>query len=89
MKQKLINAWISCRNFWYSLPHQVQAGMVLFATAAVTTLGQSIADGCWGWTCLKHAVGPAIAAGVIAVRTFYMRPGPGPNGRLQKPETLQ
>ena len=82
--------WIiaKIKNLWYSLPHQVQATAVVFATTAGAVLGQAAskyyldpAAQCWKWVCLRHTLSAALFAGVIAARACYMRPGPGPNGR--------
>ena len=71
------------RNLWVSLPHGVQAGVVLFVSAAGASLGKILTDpasACWTWVCIKQYVGVAIGAGVVAVRAFYMLP----NGTAQK-----
>jgi len=67
------------KAFWASLPHQVQAGVVIFASAAGTTLGkeiQALLSGtpCFTWLCLYHDLAAAGAAGFIALRAFYMFP---------------
>jgi hypothetical protein len=67
------------KAFWASLPHEVQAGVVMFATAAGTTLGKELqalwfGTGSFTWITLRHDIGMAITAGVIAVRCFYMLP---------------
>lgn len=65
------------RNLWSSLPHPVQAGVVLFATAAGTSLGKVLTDpasACWTWACIKQYIGIAIGAGIVAVKAFYMLP---------------
>jgi len=68
---------------WYSLPHQVQAVIVVFAAAASASLGKKLLDpaACWQFACLKQYVGTAAGAGLVALRAFYMRPGPGPSAR--------
>jgi hypothetical protein len=71
------------RNLWASLPHGVQAGVVLFVSAAGASLGKILTDpasACWTWVCIKQYVGVAIGAGAVAVRAFYMLP----NGTAQK-----
>lgn len=71
------------KTFWHELPHQAQAAIVVFAAAAVASLGTYFSDpatACWQWACLKHELGASLGAGVVALRAFYMRPGPGRNG---------
>ena len=51
----------------------------MFATAAGTTLGKELqalwfGTGSFTWITLRHDIGMAITAGVIAVRCFYMLP---------------
>lgn len=69
MKQKLL-------AFWYSLPHQLQAAIVTFVTAAGVTVTHAIADGTVpsSWADVKHLAGTGIVAGVAALRLFYMLP---------------
>lgn len=68
------------KAFWASLPHPVQAGLILFATTAGTTLAHAIEESfCFSTQCLKHYAASAIVAGVVAVRAFYMLP----NGSAQ------
>jgi hypothetical protein len=67
------------RNYWNSLPHQVQAIILLFATAAGTTLGKELQELFLGneaftWLSLKHDICVAAIAGFAAVRMFYMFP---------------
>jgi hypothetical protein len=66
-------------GLWASLPHQVQAGFILFGTVAGTTLAkefQALIFGTANFTrsTLQHDLGMAVTAGIIAVRTFYMFP---------------
>ena len=81
MKKLIADAQAEILAFWRSLPHQLQAMIVVFASAAATFLGGWLWDGpsCWTWFCLKHTLGAACGAGYIAVHAFYMRPGPGPH----------
>jgi hypothetical protein len=74
------------KAFWYSLPPKVQATVVLFATTAGTFFAHTISESllnpggaCWTWVCLRHTLTAAVLAGFVAAKTFYMRPGPGPN----------
>jgi hypothetical protein len=67
------------KALWASLPHQVQAGFILFGTVALTTLGKELQALIFGTesfsrSTLQHDVGFAVAAGFIAVRAFYMVP---------------
>jgi hypothetical protein len=67
------------KAFWASLPHQVQAVIVVFATAAGTTLAkelQALAFGTLSFSVssLQHDVGMAFTAGFIAAKAFYMLP---------------
>ena len=69
------------KAFWASLPHIVQAGVVLFVTTVGTTIAHSIEDGIFPhtWADAKHMLGTAVVAGIVAVRAFYMLP----NGNAQ------
>jgi len=80
-------------DMWHSLPHQAQAGIVIFVSAAGAVLIHAVDDAgirnCanWGcvWNILKDAASPhmistAVFAGAAALRLFYMRPGPGKSG---------
>jgi len=67
------------RNLWCALPHQVQALLIAFGTAAGTTLVHAISEGdCFATACLKHYIATAISAGLIAARAFYMLPSKAP-----------
>jgi hypothetical protein len=71
--------WNKLKAFWASLPHQVQAAVVAFATAAGTVLGeelQALASGQQSFTVatVKHDLLAALAAGLLALRAFYMFP---------------
>ena len=71
--------WASAKALWASLPHYVQAPIILFGTAAGTTLAkelQALAFGTLSFSVssLRHDVGMAIAAGSMAVKAFYMLP---------------
>jgi len=69
------------KAFWASLPHAVQAIVILFVTTVGTTIAHSIEDGIvpHNWADAKHMLGTAIVAGIVAVRAFYMLP----NGNAQ------
>jgi hypothetical protein len=68
-------------SVWYSLPHQVQALILAVATAAGTAFIHALSEGnCYTKACLEHYASVSVAAGIAAVKLFYMRPGPGPNG---------
>jgi hypothetical protein len=76
---QLRKAYQLAKAFWASLPHQVQALAVLFGTAAGTTLGKELqalwfGTGSFTWITLRHDIGMAVTAGIIAVRCFYMLP---------------
>jgi hypothetical protein len=69
------------KALWASLPHQVQAALVVFATVASTTLGKELQTLIFGggaaafsWLSLKHDIAAACVAGFIAARAFYMLP---------------
>lgn len=67
------------KRFWSSLPHQAQALILLFATAAGTTLGKELQELWLGneaftWLMFKHDIVVAVFAGIAAVRIFYMMP---------------
>lgn len=67
------------KRFWSSLPHQVQALILLFATVTGTTLGKELQELFLGneaftWLMLKHDLVVAAIAGFAAVRMFYMFP---------------
>jgi len=80
------------KKLWHSLPPKVQATIVFGASAAGTFLGQKLsqwlldpAAACWHWSCLRHTLAAALAAGIVAGRAFFMRPGPGPAGAALPP----
>ena len=67
------------KAFWASLPHQVQAVIVLFATAAGTTLAKELQALIFGTlsfsvSSLEHDLGMAVTAGIMAVKVFYLLP---------------
>jgi len=73
-------AWV--KAVWDSLPHKVQAGLVIFGTAVLTTLGKELEAVLTGQSAftvatLKHDLVAAIIAGAIAAKTFYMTPNLG------------
>ena len=67
------------KAFWASLPHQVQALLILFGTGASTTLAKELQAYLAGTlsfsvSSLEHDLGMAIVSGLTAVRVFYMLP---------------
>jgi hypothetical protein len=67
------------KAFWASLPHQVQAAVVVFATVAATTLSKELqaltfSTPHFTWITLQHDVWASCVAGFIALRAFYMFP---------------
>jgi hypothetical protein len=73
------NLIAQAKAFWASLPHQVQAAIIVFATVAGTTLGkefQALAFGTANFTrsSLQHDVWAALVAGAFAAKAFYMTP---------------
>jgi hypothetical protein len=79
----------SLKDFWHSLPHQAQAGLVLFVSSAATALGDAaVTSGgqFWHWAALKSTLGAAVGAGIVAVRAFYLRPGAGPKAAVSASE---
>lgn len=72
------------KQFWGTLPHEVQAGILLFTTSAGTVLTREFSELAMGqqaftWLTLRHDIAGAIFAGFIAVRALYMLP----NGTAQ------
>jgi hypothetical protein len=69
-------------DFWHSLPHQLQATIIVFASAAGPVIWKWWSDpqACMQWACLKHTITAAINAGGVALAAFYMRPGRGRSG---------
>jgi len=67
------------KALWASLPHQVQAGVVLFTTVAGTTLAKELQAYLFGTlsfsvSSLRHDFGAACVAGFLATKAFYMLP---------------
>lgn len=62
------------RNYWNSLPHQVQATIMLFGGAALGVLQHKLSspDACLTGTCLKGYAIAAGHAGVAAVIALYI-----------------
>ena len=62
------------RAYWNSLPHQVQAGIMLFGGAAFGLLQHKLStpDACLTGTCLKGYVIAAGHAGIAAVIALYI-----------------
>jgi hypothetical protein len=79
--------WAWAKAKWASLPHQVQAAIVTFATVAGATLVHAFDDAggrsCATWSCLwgvvkiatsPHMISTAVFAGAAALKLFYMTP---------------
>jgi hypothetical protein len=71
--------WAQAKAMWASLPHEVQAGAIVFVTAASTTLGKELQALIFGTahftrSSLQHDIGAACVAGALAARAFYMLP---------------
>jgi len=75
------------KAFWASLPHQKQALVVTFASAAGLSLAHAFEDAggiaCLTWGCFGHILAlvfsphmllTAILAGAGALKVFYMLP---------------
>ena len=60
--------------YWNSLPHQLQATIMLFAGAALGVLQHSLSspDACLTGPCLKGYAIAAIQAGLAAVAALYI-----------------
>lgn len=70
-------------ELWRSIPAKGQAAIVAGASAAATSFCDAVftaGAGFWHFTVIKHTLGAAASAGIVAVRVFFMRPGPGPQG---------
>ena len=62
---------------WASLPHVVQAAIVTFLSASGAYLGEALSNPStlsFSAAGLHHYAAGAIAAGVLALRAFYMKP---------------
>jgi hypothetical protein len=70
---------------WNSLPHPVQAAIMLFAGAAIAAVKHGFADahGCLTEVCVKGYVYAAIHGGVTAVVALYI---PANLGKLAAPK---
>ena len=62
------------KNYWNSLPHPVQAGIMLFGGAAVAVVKHNFADanGCLTESCLKGYAIAELHGGVTAVIALYI-----------------
>lgn len=62
------------RTWWNSLPHPLQAGIMLFAGAATGVIRHSIEapDACMTAACIKGYLFSAVHAGVLAVIALYI-----------------
>lgn len=63
------------KAFWSQLPHKAQGGIVAFAAAAAGVLLNYYSDP-HAWTAAeaKHELVTALAAGIGALRVFFMIP---------------
>lgn len=63
------------KAFWASLPHQIQGGIIAVASAVAGVLVHHYSDpAAWSLAEVKHEVVTALAAGVGALRVFFMLP---------------
>lgn len=64
------------KAFWASLPHQVQAVVVAFASGFAAAAAHAYEDAGFqmSWGELHHLVPTFIAAGIAAARILYMVP---------------
>jgi hypothetical protein len=67
------------KAFWASLPHPVQATVLVFVTVTFTTLTKELQELIFGmggftWVSLEHDISVAVVAGFIAAKAFYMLP---------------
>jgi len=82
--------WQYLRDFWNNLPHTVQGGLIAFASGFAAAAAHYLTDetACFSLACVRHVVPTFIAAGVVALRAFYLIPsshnGNG-NGPLPTP----
>lgn len=62
------------QTWWNSLPHAVQAAILLFAGAATGVIRKVIEtpDACMSLVCWKAYVASAVHAGVVAVIALYI-----------------
>ena len=70
------------KRFWSSLPHQVQAGIIVFASMSLTTLSKELdqllsGNDAFTWLALRHDISAALVAGAVALKAFYMFPNRG------------
>jgi hypothetical protein len=82
------------RNFWNSLPHQIQATAIIFVTVTGTTLGKELqalifGSGAFTWVSLKHDLVAAGVAGLCAAWAFYKIPAGTTPQDLPPAVTLQ
>jgi hypothetical protein len=68
--------WQYFRDFWNSLPHTVQGGLIAFASGFAAAAAHELSEptACFSPSCLRHYVPTFIAAGVVALRAFYLIP---------------
>lgn len=78
------SAKASALELWRSLDPKLQTAIIAFTSAAVTSFWDAVftaGAGFWHLAVIKHTLGAAASAGVVALRVFWMRPGPGPGPR--------
>jgi hypothetical protein len=66
--------WQRVKEFWGALPHQIQAGLALFGTAALTGFIDAATSGVLNAATLKHAAAIGLTAGLIALKAFLSLP---------------
>jgi hypothetical protein len=82
-------------DYWNRLPHQVQAGITIFATMAATTLAKELqgylsGNQAFTWLTLRHDIAAAVTAGLLALKAFYMIPaGTQPEQLVTPPKQSQ
>lgn len=69
------------KAFWNSLPHVAQAGLVLFAGAALSVIFNAVGQehSCLSFSCWRQYLGDGFRAGVGAVVALYL-----PNSRTPR-----
>lgn len=62
-------------KFWNSLPHLLQAVIVLFAATVLSSIAKAIEapNACWSYTCWRGYLAGGLHAGVVAVAALYLR----------------
>jgi hypothetical protein len=68
------------KNFWKSLPHQVQAAITAGAGSFLVTAGHAWSEGgCVSVSCLKHYAATAASSAAGILYAFYMTPAKSPS----------